>query len=79
MLDGQVDDFRSELFGAADSVIERRFAEEDAEFFAAIPAGDVFFAKVFSQELSECAQQRVSSFVAESVVQGFEVVEIDHG
>jgi hypothetical protein len=76
---GKIIDFRPELFGAAEGVVEGRFAKKDAEFFAAVAARDVFFAEVFSQELSECAQEGVPAFVAEGVVEGLEVVEIHHG
>src|SRR5205823_14240427 len=52
--------------------------EDQGELFAAVTASDVFRASVQPEERCHLVQYQVARFVSESVVESFEVVDIDH-
>jgi hypothetical protein len=53
--------------------------QQDAELVAAEPGRDVGGAQVVAQALGDSGQERVADGVPEAVVDGLEVVEVDHG
>src|SRR3546814_20277562 len=56
----------------------RRFGQDQGELLAAVAAGDVLAAAVLGQQLAELRQQRVATGVAVDVVEGLEVVDVEH-
>ena len=58
--------------------LRSHLGEDQGELFAAVTASDVFRASVQPEERCHLVQHQVARFVSESVVESFEVVDIDH-
>jgi hypothetical protein len=74
----QPGDPAAHLLGARAGLLLVGIGDDQDEFFAAIPAGNVFAADAFVQVFAESTQQRVASTVPEGVVEALEVVQVHH-
>src|SRR3546814_2233053 len=80
--DVRISDWSSDVcssdLGALQRGPGRRFGQDQGELLAAVAAGDVLAAAVLGQQLAELRQQRVATSVAVDVVEGLEVVDVEH-
>jgi hypothetical protein len=68
----------TKMFASLTSLLNRSVRKNKSEFFAAVPANDVFSAKQILENLREFSEQGIACVVAKRIVKALEVVHIHH-
>src|SRR5204862_1296730 len=76
--DPKVLDSQPNSLADRECTLERSARQDDGQFVTAVPDGGIGVAAAFAQHASDALEDRVALLMAEGVVDGFEVVEIEH-